>query len=229
MSKTTFVVFLIIFSNSLFAKNIMPEINNIESQWADIYYKKDNTQQGKDFPVLLEKVQRLSEKYPNAIEPIVWQAIIISTNAAFENPFTALESLNKAKKLLELAIQSKPNALDGAAYVTLGTLYYLTPSWPISFGDSNKAERLLKKGLEINPKGIESNYFYADYLLSIDKNKEASQHFKLALKSPNRPQQIFADQELKKEALIALKNSEQRKVESGKNKFFSLFSTAQSN
>ena len=229
MNKTTFVAFLLLASNTLLANNITPEINRIESQWANIYYNKESSQQRDDYPKLLEKTQHLSKKFPNAIELTIWQAIIIATNAAFENPFTALESLDKAKNLLEFAIQTEPVALDGAAYVTLGTLYYLTPGWPISFGDQKKAEKLLEKALAINPHGIESNYFYADYLLSIGKIDEATKYFKLAIISPNRPEQLFADQELKKEALIALKNTEQRKLDSGKNKFFSLFSSAKSN
>ncbi len=229
MNKTTFVAFLLLASNTLLANNITPEINRIESQWANIYYNKNNSQQRDDYPKLLERTQHLSIKFPNAIELTIWQAIIIATNAAFESPFTALESLDKAKNLLEFALQIEPVALDGAAYVTLGTLYYLTPGWPISFGDQKMAETLLEKALVINPKGIESNYFYADYLLSIGKIDEATKYFKLAINSPNRPEQVFADQELKKEALIALKNTEQRKLDSGKNKFFSLFSSAKSN
>ena len=229
MNKTTFVAFLLLASSTLLANNITPEINRIESQWANIYYNKNNSQQRDDYPKLLERTQHLSIKFPNAIELTIWQAIIIATNAAFESPFTALESLDKAKNLLEFALQIEPVALDGAAYVTLGTLYYLTPGWPISFGDQKMAETLLEKALVINPKGIESNYFYADYLLSIGKIDEATKYFKLAINSPNRPEQVFADQELKKEALIALKNTEQRKLDSGKNKFFSLFSSAKSN
>lgn len=229
MIKTTIVAFLLLTSTSLFASNLKREINQIESQWANIYYAKSNAEQKSAFPALLNKTITLSSSHPDAAEPIIWQAIIFATNAAYQSPFTALDSINKAKELLELAISMNPNALDGAAFVTLGTLYHLTPGWPISFGNQDKAEKMLKKGLTINPNSIDANYFYADYLLSKNKVNEATKYFKLALQSSTRTNQQFADTQLKKEAQIALKNTEIRKVDSGKNKFFSLLSSAKSN
>jgi Tfp pilus assembly protein PilF len=116
--------------------------------------------------------------------------------------------------------------MEGAAYVALGTLYYMTPGWPISFGDENKAEKLLQQALIINSQSIDSNYFYADYLLTQNKTKEAYLYFERALAAPIRPEQAYADKQLKKEALSALRLTKQRKLESGKNKFFSLFTSA---
>ncbi len=229
MNKTTIVAFLLLTSNNLLANNLTPEINTIESQWATIYYSKNSSEQKIAYPILIEKTQHLSKKHPKSAGLMIWQAIIISTNAAFESPFTALESINKAKKLLELAIQENHKALDGAAYVALGTLYYMTPGWPISFGNQDKADQLLRKALEINPDGIDPNYFYADYLLSRNKVNEASMYFKLALSAPIRPEQQYADHQLQNEALLALKTTAQRKLDSGKNKFWSLFSSAKSN
>jgi tetratricopeptide (TPR) repeat protein len=229
MKKTTFVAFLLLLSNLASAKNITSEINNIESQWANIYYAKTITEQSSGYIELLAKTEKLAQEHPRSAELMIWKAIIISTNAAFDPPFTALESIDKAKALLELSIKKNPNALDGAAFVALGTLYYLTPGWPISYGDFNIAEQLLKKGLIINPDSIDANYFYADYLLSKDKITEASKYFKLALKAPVRAEQLYADTQLKNEALIALEKTEQRKLNSGKNKFLSLFYSANSN
>lgn len=229
MLKTTIVAILLLACSTLLANAISIEINKTETQWASIYYSKNTPEQRKEYPLLLAKTQRLILKYPDSVELIIWQAIIISSNAAYESPFIALESLNKAKKLLDFAIQKDPNALEGAAFVTLGTLYYMSPSWPISFGDQNKAEKLLKKGLKINPFSIDANYFYGDFLLSKGKLKEATKYFRLALKSPNRISQQYADNQLKKEATIALKNTEEKRFDSEKAKLFSLFFSASSN
>ena len=38
------------------------------------------------------------------------------------------------------------------------------PGFPVGFGDDKKAKELLKKALEINPNGIDPNYFYAEFL-----------------------------------------------------------------
>ena len=227
MIKTTFVALLLLTSNLLFADSLMPEINQIESEWARIYYN-ESVDKKTSYPALLKQIKILAEKYPDAVEPMIWEALVISTNAEFESPFTALDSIDQAKKILEKTIQKQPNALDGAAFVVLGTLYYMTPGWPISFGDNSRAEELLKQGLVINPQSIDANYFYADYLLSKDNTEEAKKYFKRALTVPNRPEQQYADNQLKKEASVALKNTEERKLSFSKNHFLSLFSTAQS-
>jgi len=184
MNKATMVAFLLLTSNIIHANAIIPQIGKIESQWATIYYAKNTSEHKQEYSTLLRNITNLLKQHPESVELMIWQAITISTHAAFESPFTALNSINKAKNILELAINKKPNALDGAAFVTLGTLYYMTPGWPISFGDQNKAGKLLRTALKINPHDIDSNYFYADYLLSINKIDQASRHFTLALKPP---------------------------------------------
>ncbi len=227
MNKTTIVAFLLLTSNTLFANSITSEINAIESEWANIYYNKNKATNPSNYQALLTKTQQLSKSHYKATGFIIWQAIIISSNAAHQPPFTALESINTAKTLLESAIQEHPAALDGAAFTILGTLYYMTPGWPISFGNNKKAETLLKKGLKINPKSIDANYFYASYLLSIDKLNEAVKFFKLALNQPARANQTFADQQLQKEAHIALLDTYSRIRTSRSINFIALFSSQQ--
>jgi len=228
MKKTTFVAFLLLTSTKLLAGNIISEINLIESSWATIYYSENNDQQRLHYPALIRKTEALSKKYPDTIEPVIWKAILIATNATYESPFTALESINTAKELLEYSIKKQPDALEGAAQVVLATLYYMTPGWPISFGNNKRAEHLFQTALKINPLGIDSNYFYGDYLLSQGNTKKAQTYFKRALESPVRQHQKFADTQLKQEALTALKQTQSSKLTSGKNKFISLFSSANS-
>lgn len=226
MSKATFVVFLILFASPLHASELVNAIASLESDWANVYYQNDASRQRQTYPVLLEKAAELSKRYPNAAEPKIWQATIIATNAAFQSSFSALASLEKAKNLLEAAIAQNPNALDGAAYVTLGTLYYMVPGWPVSFGDNQMAEQLLQASLKINPNGIDANYFYADYLLQQDRTAEAEEYLRKAVQAPLRKQQMFADSQLQNEAKMALVNTQQRKSNAGKNKFQALFTTA---
>jgi tetratricopeptide (TPR) repeat protein len=226
MNKTTIVAFLVILSNPLFAQPLTPAINAIESQWAQLYYAQNHTGQKAGYPLLLNKTGKLLEKHPQSAELMIWHAIITSTNAAFEGPFSALSSIDRAKSQLEQAIQINPHAMDGAAFVALGTLYYMTPGWPISFGDHHKAEHLLKKALTINPQSIDANYFYADYLLTHEQPTEASKYLKRALAATSRPEQAFADEQLKLEARSALNTTEQTVMESSQYTFFSLFFSA---
>ncbi|MGY6275996.1 hypothetical protein [Methylomonas sp. MgM2] len=201
-------------------------IDSIESAWALAYYQSDEEKQKQTYPVLLDKAARLVLHYPNAAEPKIWLATVMATYAAFESPFEALSSLESAKKLLEEAIEINPKALDGMAYVTLGTLYYMLPGWPVSFGDDEMAEELLKAGLKINPSGIDANYFYADFLLRQDRTTEAEAFFRKATQLPVRSHQVFADTQLQNEAKLALAHAQQRKSNVGKNKFQALFTTA---
>ena len=75
-----------------------------------------------------------------------------------------LPIVKAAKADLEKAIEIDGSVLDGAAYTSLGSLYYQVPGWPIGFGDDKKAETFLLKGLEYGAEDMDANYFYADYL-----------------------------------------------------------------
>jgi len=226
MKKTTLVVFLLLSSSRLFASNIDSQINQLESEWATIYYSESSEQQHENYPLLIQKAKTLSEEHPHAAEPLIWQAILIATNAAHQSPFKALSSIETAKELLEQTINNQPKALEGAAQVVLATLYYMTPGWPISFGNQDRAELLFKEALKINPLSIDSNYFYAEYLLTKDNLEKAQVYFKRAISAPIRQNQIYADTQLQKEAHTALINTQQRTPEKERNKFLSLFSSA---
>lgn len=226
MHIATNVVFLILFSAPLLASDLNTSIANLESAWASVYYQTDEVRQKQTYPQLLAQSADLVKHQPAAAEPKIWLATIMATNAAFEPALTALSTLEKAKGLLEEAINLNPKALDGAAYVTLGTLYYMLPGWPVSFGDNDKAEQLLKASLAINPAGIDANYFYADFLLQQDRSTEAEVFFQRAVQAPIRKQQVFADTQLQNEAKLALSYTQQRKSSAGKNKFQSLFASA---
>ncbi len=228
MNKATIVVFLILFAGPLRAADLPASIANLESEWAAAYYQNNEAHQKQAYPVLLEKAAELVKRFPHAADPKIWQATIMATNAAFESSLEALSTLEAAKTLLEQAIQQNPTALDGTAYVTLGTLYYMVPGWPVSFGDNQMAEQLLKTSLKINPSGIDANYFYADFLLRQDRAVEAEDYFRKAIQAPIRKQQVFADTQLQNEAKLALANTQQRKLNAGRNRFLSLFTTAAS-
>ncbi len=207
MIKTTAVAILLLVSQTVLGASLSESITQLERQWAQIYYLSPEEQQEKEFTALLKTAEQLNQQYPEAAEPKIWQAVILSTRAAFQSPLDALSNLDKAKQLLEQSIQLDSHALKGSAYVTLGTLYFMAPGWPFSFGDTEKAQQLLTKALKINPNGIDSNYFYAKYLLSQDMEQEAQKYLEKALAAPIRPKQKFADLHLKHEVQSTLSES----------------------
>ena len=224
MKKTTFVAILLLSSPS-FAKNLNESLQTIESEWATIYYNTPKQKQESAYYRLLDKTINLSKQHPNNAEPIIWEAIVKATNADNQDALTALEAIHEARDLLLKAIEINPQAMSGSAYVTLGTLYYMTPKWPIGFGDTTTAQKMLQTALKINPNGIESNYFYGDFLLSNSELIEAEKYFRRALATPVRPEQFYADNQLKEQAKLALKNTKERTLSASKGLFASLFNS----
>ncbi len=95
-------------------------------------------------------------------------------------------------------------ALNGSAYTSLGTLYFKVPGWPAGFGNNKKAEALLKKALAINPGGIDSNYFYGDYLIDRKRYADAERYLRAAIAAKPRPDRPVADMGRHKEIDAAL-------------------------
>ena len=224
MKKTTFVALLLL-SSQCFAENLTESLQNIESEWASIYYSSPKQKQELDYDRLLDKTIHLSKQYPKNAEPIIWQAIVKATNADHQDAVSALKAIHEARDLLDKAIEINPQAMNGSAYVTLGTLYYMAPKWPLGFGDQVTAEKMLQTALKINPNGIDSNYFYGNFLLTNNRFNEAEKYFKRALIIPARVEQLYADNKLKEEAKLALKNTHEQKTDHSKGLFASLFNS----
>ncbi len=214
MIKTTYVAILLLFSGVLHASPVDLAVQQLENNWAKVYYSQSGDQQRQSLEALIKRAQNLSQQHPDSAEVKIWHAVLLSTQAANLPPFDALSALDKAKTLLEQSIKQKPTAMQGAAYVTLGTLYFMTPGRPVSFGDDKKAEQMLKKGLQLSPNGIDSNYFYAKFLLDQGNEKAALKHLKRALKAPLRQHQRYADIQLKEEVFAALNNNQRKNLAS---------------
>lgn len=224
MKKTTIVAILLLTSTQCFSNDLKTSLVEIESQWATIYYKMSKNQQEKSYQQLLNKTNDLAQQYPQAAEPMFWQAVIKATYADQQDGLSALKAINEARDLLTKAIAINPKTMGGSAYVTLGTLYYMVPGWPIAFGDNNEARKMFQAALKINPNSIDANYFYGEFLTSVNEIKEAQKYFAIASNAPARSEQKYADSKLKEEATTALKNSNTRKISHVKKIFLSLLS-----
>ena len=225
MKRTLFVAFLLL-SFSSFAGTVGQAAQRLESEWANIYYNSTISNKKASYTTLLNEAITLSKKHPDRAEFVFWQAVIEATKAEHQDALNALIAINHARDLLIKAIAMNPKTMQGSAFVTLGTLYYLSPGWPIAFGDTNKAEHYLKIGLKINPKGIDSNYYYGDFLLKQNKPDKALPYFKQAIYAPVREEQRYADNKLKAEAKQALDKLTKRYL-SQKNLIASYASTSQ--
>lgn len=182
------------------ATNLDTDIQELQQEWAVIKYQTAKDKQDAAFKLLEAKAESAVLAHPQAAEPLVWEAIILSTHAGVSGGLSALSKVKQARALLEQAAVIEPNALHGSVYTSLGSLYYQVPGWPIGFGDDKKAEDYLKQALAQNPEGIDQNYFYGDFLRDQGRYQDAITYLTKAINAAPRPHRELADQGRREEA-----------------------------
>jgi tetratricopeptide (TPR) repeat protein len=171
------------------------ELASIQQAWAKVNYETPpGDARIEAFATLEQRAEKLSHDHPTRAEALIWEGIIESSYAGAKGGLGALSLCKEARGNLEAALKLDPNALNGSAYTSLGALYYKVPGFPVGFGDDEKAGKLLQKALQLNPNGIDSNYFYAEYLYEQGKYQEALTYLERATKAPPRPGREVADQ-----------------------------------
>lgn len=153
---------------------------------------------------LAERAKAVSAAMPNRAEPLIWQAIVLSSYAGAKGGLGALSLVTEARDLLLKAEQIDARALQGSVYTSLGSLYYQVPGWPIGFGDDDKARAYLEKALQMNPDGMDPNYFYGDFLIAEHDYKKAIAALEKALAAAPRPGREVADAGRRKEVMAAI-------------------------
>jgi tetratricopeptide (TPR) repeat protein len=212
MKTLLFILLLFSSSYSFAITPLQKTLQNIEHDWAVIYYGTAKDKQADGYQQLITQTEQLLQQNPNESELLFCLAMIKSSLAAHQNAINALETINESRDLLTKVIAINPKTMNGSAYVILGTLYYRVPAWPVSFGDSALAEKYFQNALAINPNGIDSNYFYGKFLLANDKTDSAKTYFEKALAAPTRPEQKYSDEQLKAETKRVLDSIEQQKL-----------------
>jgi tetratricopeptide (TPR) repeat protein len=168
-------------------------VADLQKDWEVIRYQAPPPEREKRFEALAAKARKISETYPGQAEPLIWEGIVVSSLAGEKGGLGALGLAKQARTLYESAIAIRGEALEGSAYNSLGVLYYKVPGWPVGFGDKAKARELLQKALALNPKGIDPNFFYGEYLSETRQPEEAITYLERALQAPARPGREIAD------------------------------------
>lgn len=186
------------------ADTMSDDIARLQHGWADAYYQLPEAKKESAFEVLIQNAESLTARYAGHAEPMVWEAIVISSAAKFEGGLGALDKIKRARDLLLAAEKIDASALDGSIYTSLGSLYAKAPGWPLSFGDKKLGEVYLKKALTLNPAGADPNFFYADLLIGRKQYAEAKLYLDKALAAPVRPGREDADAGRRAEIRTAL-------------------------
>lgn len=173
--------------------NLDEAIVDIAHRWAKVSYQTPEAEREAAFNGVISEAKQVTQAFPGKAEPLVWQAIVLSSAAKAQGGLGALSKVKEARDLLLAAEKINPTALDGSVYNSLGSLYAKVPGWPVAFGDKKKAGEYLEKALAINPNGIDPNYFYADLLADQGEYAKAAEHLKRALAAAPRPHREDAD------------------------------------
>ncbi len=170
------------------------ELAAIQHDWAAANYAvQDRSAKVAAFEKLVARTTAFAEANPDRAEPLVWEGIVYSTFAGAKGGLGAMGLAKKARAALEAAEKKNPAVLDGSVYASLGTLYAKVPGWPIGFGDKERAEEYLKKALEVSPEGIDSNYFYGEFLFEHGDRDRAVTYLERGLQAAPRPGREDAD------------------------------------
>lgn len=141
---------------------------------------------------------------PNRAEPLIWDAIITASEAGLRGGLGALGLVREARTELERAEQINGSALNGAAYVSLGSLYAQVPGPPIGFGNRQRARTYLQRALAIAPNDVDANFFMGDLLMRERDWAGAARYLQRAVDAPARPGRSVADRGRKAEARALL-------------------------
>jgi tetratricopeptide (TPR) repeat protein len=206
-------VLALMFSGSSLAderNDIQKLTDELDEQWAEAFYNAPADQKTPRLEALLIQARDFGSRHPQRAEPLILEAIILCSLSGVDWGLDSLSRIAQARDLLIKAIDLDPRAMDAAAYITLGNLYFRLPGWPLSFGDERQARRYLESALLLFPDAIDSNYFMGDFLLDQGQHAEALPFLEKAQRAPIRPYQRVSDAKLKEQLPGLLRNARNR-------------------
>ncbi len=168
-------------------------LGDLQQRWDRTNFELQGDVQTEAFESLVRDADAYKAEHPREAEAWVWSGIIRSSFAGAKGGLGALSLAKAARADFETALGIDTDAMEGSAATSLGTLYFSVPGWPIGFGNEEKAEALLLEGLAINPDGLDSNFFYAEFLRDQKRLTEARDYYQRAMAAPLRSGREIAD------------------------------------
>lgn len=176
------------------------EIFSLKNRWEHTVTALPANERERTLKALAGEAEQLAEQYRDEADVLVWQGIILASYARERGGLGALGTAGDARDALEKALDIDPQGLNGSAYVTLGALYDRVPGRPLGFGNSDTAERMFQRALEIRPDGIDVNYYYAAFLKEEGDKQAAREYAQRAVNGTARDNRQVSDEALRRDA-----------------------------
>ncbi len=187
------------------------ELLGIQQAWAIANYQTPaGTARETAFESLAKRAATFTSAHPGRAEPLLWEGIVLSTYAGAKGGLGALGLAKQARDKLQAALAIDGNVLDGSVYTSLGSLYSKVPGFPVGFGNDKKAREYLEKALVLNPDGIDSNYFFGEFLYDSGEYAQALKFLEKAAVAPARPNRELADSGRKQEISALIDKARQK-------------------
>lgn len=176
------------------------ELFSLKNRWEHTVTEMPANERESTLKSLAGEAEQLAEQHSDEADVLVWQGIILASYARERGGLGALGTAGDARDALEKAVDIDPQGLNGSAYVTLGALYDRAPGRPLGFGNSDTAERMFQRALEIRPDGIDVNYYYAAFLKEEGNEQAAREHAQRAVNGTARDNRQVSDEALRRDA-----------------------------
>ena len=172
----------------------------LKQQWAHAKYHTKRNDQKTAYKNTILDAEKLTSLHPDSAEAWVWQGIIKASSASIKKGISALITIKEARADLEKGLSMSPESSASFGNAVLGAIYHQVPKKPLGFKDTKKAQAYFDKALKQAPNSLDSNFLYAEYLLTIKEKEKAKTHLEIALKAPQRANLTLADTGRKNEA-----------------------------
>ena len=186
-------------------------VHGLQQSWDHVNFEVPQGVRTAEMARLNTQADTVVAHCPNRAEPLVWDAIITASEAGLRGGIGALGLVRDARAELEHAERINSRALNGAVYVTLGSLYAQVPGAPLGFGNRQRARDYLQRGLATAPADIDANFFMGDLLVRERDWEGAARYLQRAIDAPARPGRGVADRGRKAEARALLARAQQHR------------------
>ncbi len=169
-------------------------VDDLSKQWQQAAFVVAPEFRSRELHQLSQVAKSALLEDPNNPELLAWSGIISASYAGARGGLHALKAARNARDTLEQALALDPDALNGGAATSLGTLYHRVPGWPLGFGDPKKAEKLLSDSAHKFTDNLAVQYFYGDFLMSRNRYAEARAVYSSARLIPVREEARIVDE-----------------------------------